>query len=225
MKITTLFLRLVIYAALLASIYFIIAYGAAQGFQDESSVIEVAQEVLLVLMIGISFYCAKRYVSYHRLNVLLGAIALVSLIREFNNFLNEYLFAHAWTVLVFAALIPTAYYCWRNYRGLHRDIEEVAGSYAFGIVLSGGLVLHVFSRLYGLNTLWMDVMGNDYQRVFARISEESIELLAYTMVFVGICEIALLTVSASSKELRRRKDAVLPAGAKTSLSNNEALHS
>ena len=224
MKIATLFLRLLGYATLLVGIYFIIAYGAAQGFQDESSIIEVAQEGLLVLMIGISFYCAKQYVPYHRLNVLLGAIAFVSLIREFNNFLGEHLFPHAWTVLVFVVLVPTTYYCWRNYQGLHRDIEQIAGSYAFGILLSGGLVLHVFSRLYGLNTLWMDVMGSDYQRVFARISEESIELLAYTMVFVGICEIAFLTVSASSGELGRRRDAMLSAGANSSLSGR-VVHS
>ena len=224
MKIATLTLRLLGYAALLAGVYFVIAYDAAHGFQDETSLIEITQEILLLLMVGISFFCARRYTSYHRFNMLLGVVAFVSLIREFNNFLGEHLFSYAWSILVLIVLLPAAYYFLRNYQGLLRETERIAGTYAFGVLLSGGLVLHVFSRLYGLSIVWMDVMGDAYQRKIARISEESIELLAYAIVFVGVCEIAVLTVAASKRLYQRRKSMVTRA---MFPSNNyeDALHS
>jgi hypothetical protein len=66
-------------------------------------------------------------------------------------------------------------------------------------VLIGGLLLHVFSRIYGLPALWQSFMGDNYMRSVARLSEEGIELMAYTIIFFGIVELALLSSKVARK--------------------------
>lgn len=78
-------------------------------------------------------------------------------------------------------------------------LERVANSFAFGLVLIGGLLLHVFSRIYGLPALWQSLMGDNYMRSVSRVSEEGIELMAYGIIFLGIVELALLSRGVAHK--------------------------
>ncbi len=194
MKIITLLSRTLIYVAVLLGVYGIILYDSYQGLIHESSYTEIFQEVLLLIMVVAAFFSMLRYTRYRTFIGFLGVVALISLIREFNNFLSEQLFKSAWQVFVWPILLFATYYFVRHYRALFRDIESLADTYGFGVLLSGGLLLHVFSRFYGLRTLWTQVMGEDYMHKVTRVSEESIELVAYSIIFVGFCEL-LLTVS------------------------------
>ena len=199
MKIVTLLSRTIIYAIVLLSVYGVVLYDSYQGLIHEASYTEMFQEILLLFMVLAAFFSARKYTRYRTFISFLGVVALVSLIREFNNFLEEQLFKGAWQLFVWPTLLFAAYYFVRHYRALFRDIESLADSYGFGVLLSGGLLLHVFSRLYGLRALWTQVMGDDYMHKVTRVSEESIELMAYSVIFVGFCEL-LLTVSACNDQ-------------------------
>lgn len=196
-KIIFLFLRVLAYAVILAWVYAIVAFDATRDWYYEESLTEIVQELTLLVMAIVSFIVAGRYHPYRVFNRLLGVIALLSLIREFNNFLGHHLYDGAWQTGVLFVLVGAAPYFGRRFRSLMREVRIVSTSYAFGILLIGGLVLHVFSRLYGLSNLWINIMGDNYLRRVARVSEESIELLAYVIVFIGICELGLLTKAAS----------------------------
>ena len=209
MKNISLFIRLITYAALLVGVYAVIAYDAAQGLYHETSFTEIAQELLLLLIIIISFVTAQQHRPYRTFNRLLGVVALLSLIREFNNFLGAHLFDRAWQVGVLLVLLGASPYFVRRIRSLVQEWQAIAGSYAFGILLTGGLVLHVFSRFYGLPGIWQNVMGEAYLLKVTRVSEESIELLAYSIIFVGVTELILLTLM-KSKATRKLSNRMPP---------------
>ncbi len=191
MSLTALFIRLVLYAALFVGIYAIMVYDALSASFGESSLTEYAQEALLALIALISFYSARRYAAYRALAISLGVMALVSLIRELNNYAYEYLFPYAWQVGVLLVLLPFFAFMYRNYRNLMHEITLTADRYFFPILLIGTLVLHLFSRLYGLRFIWQNLMGDSYMHAVVRVSEESIELLGYSILFIGAVEFYL----------------------------------
>lgn len=191
MSLSIVFTRILLYTALLVGIYAVMAFDALAADFGESSLTEYAQEILLFLMASISFYSARRYPMYRVLGISLGVLAVVSLVREFNNYAYEHLFPHAWLVGVLLVLLPFLVFLYRNLRRFVREVTSMADSYPFALLLMGVLVLHVFSRLYGLHFIWQNLMGDQYMRAVARASEESIELLGYSILFIGTVEFAL----------------------------------
>ncbi len=195
MKISAFFIRLLVYAAVLMGVYGVIAYDTAHGnfaestYQEDTTFTEYAQETLLLLMIAV---CAlgARYPVHRHIHVFLIAVATVSFIREFNNLLGDF-----WKLGVLVVLIPAVWFFYRNFQSLKREFEQVGETYSFAIILMGGLILHVFSRFYGYRTIWMETMEDNYTRAVIRVSEEGIELLAYSIVFIGIVELYRLTRS------------------------------
>ena len=191
MTLTTILTRLVLYTALFVGIYAAMAYDALSADFGESSLTEYTQEILLLLIAIISFYSARQHAAYRTFAVSLGALAVVSLIREFNNYAYVHLFPYAWQVGVLLVLLPFSVFLYRNFRRLALEITSTANSYFFPILLIGTLVLHVFSRLYGLHFIWQNLMGDNYMYAVVRASEESIELLGYSILFIGAVEFYL----------------------------------
>jgi hypothetical protein len=191
MSIAAVIIRFVSYTALFVAIYAVMAYDALSADFSETSLTERAQEALLIVISLISFYSARQYPAYRTLATSLGVMALVSLIREFNNYAYKYLFPYAWQVGVLLVVIPFFVFLYRNYRDLIREVTSTANHYFFATLLIGTLVLHVFSRLYGLHFIWQNLMGDGYLYSVVRASEESIELLGYSIVFIGTIEFYL----------------------------------
>ena len=52
----------------------------------------------------------------------------------------------------------------------------------FTILYVGLAIVFVFSRLFGMEVFWYQVMGSDFQRIVKNIAEETTELLGYTIV-------------------------------------------
>ena len=200
--------RLLLYTALFVGIYAAMAFDAQTASYGEASLTEYAQEALLLIIALLSFYSAKAYPVYRVLGISLGVLAVVSLIRELNNYAYEYLFPNAWFLGVLLVLIPYLVYLFRNLRRFVREITTIADSYSFAILLIGGLVLHVFSRLYGLPYNWKNIMGDQYMHAVTRISEESIELLGYSILFIGAVEFVLFARRALGSPIRTNADSI-----------------
>ena len=193
MSLTTFFIRVFMYTFVLAGIYAAMVYDAVSTNFGEASLTEYAQEFLLLLIIAISVYSILKYRLYRTIHLSLAAVAAVSLIREFNNFAYTYLFPYAWQVGVLLVLIPFLIFLYQNFRQAKQEFISVNNSYAFAILLMGLLVLHVFSRLYGLHLIWENLMGEQFLYAVVRASEESIELLGYSIFFIGVVEFYVLT--------------------------------
>jgi len=64
-------------------------------------------------------------------------------------------------------------------------LAHFIGHRAFPIMCAGVAILLVYSRLYGMQTLWLAYAGEACSGLYSvkTLSEESTELLAYMMIF------------------------------------------
>lgn len=184
-------IRFVAYALVLAGAVGIIHYDAARVNFSESSFTETAQELLLLSIVVVGLLCVRKAQQHTAFLYFLIAIAAMSLVREFNNYLIDNFFRGAWQLGVALIAIPATIYLVKRFQALKNDIIALSDTAPFGILLIGGLILHVFSRLYGKKTLWQNLMQEHYVRVVKEASEEGIELLGYSIIFIACMELFL----------------------------------
>lgn len=113
----------------------------------------------------------------------------MALIREHDAFLDENVADGAWQVLANSLAVVTAFLLYRKKKHVWKQLHSFIQSRAFGIIISGMMIVIVFSRLYGNDMIWRSAMGEEnYIHQITRASEESIELLGYSLIFIGAIE-------------------------------------
>jgi hypothetical protein len=103
----------------------------------------------------------------------------------------------------------------RNWKKFVFELVAISKTYGFAFFFSGLIILHVFSRLYGRKLMWIDLLRNthdqyviedngekvialrDFMRPVKDASEESIELLAYSIILIGVVEMIMFGVKSS----------------------------
>lgn len=187
-------LKVVMYSALMAVIVLIILLDARQpdGIRfTEYSYTQYAQETFLLLS-SMIFYLSVRYFPKQALvGILFGGFFGMAYIREFDAFLDDNVADGAWQVLVYSLATLTAFLAYRERRSFWQQLETITNSRAFGFLISGMLTVFIFSRLYGDHLIWQTTMEDAYMYIVTRASEESIELLGYSLIFIGALEYIL----------------------------------
>lgn len=122
---------------------------------------------------------------------MMSGVASMGLIREYNNYLHTW-FRGAWQLLALAVLIATVVYVYKNRKTLFLPFQQYLQQPAFGITLSGFLVVMVFSRFFGSKPLWENLLSvtdliNEHRWV-KNAAEEGSELLGYCLLFIGALE-------------------------------------
>jgi len=115
-------------------------------------------------------------------------VLLIALIREADMFLDVYVFNGAWQVLVAATACATIGLVWHRRYALGAAVQDFINQPAFGIMLSGFLVVFVFSRLFGRGTFWMALMGEHSLRSVKNVAEEGTELVGYFLILISTME-------------------------------------
>ncbi len=194
-------------AAALVALILIIRWQASFGMKSESA-LEWVQSAVLGAS-GVCFYIAAAKLPRERAGLLLIAGFLTALfIREQDGYLDVFS-RHAWQYVLVAFLVPLFWYVLRRGRG--EILEGLAGfvrSRCFVPMVVGMGLLLVFARLYGSESIvWSLFIDNWEDRYTAkRVSEETMELLAYLLVFHSSAGFLL-------ERLRRPRGAGLPPGA------------
>lgn len=208
-RILPLVIRFVAYAISMLLITLIMR----QDFKDaqvlENSGIELAQEGLLVLSILILVFLGKKWQLFKTFSLALAGVLSVHFVREFDFWLNYNLFDKAWQLIAGVLVIVTLAYMFKNFKQLIVEVVEVSKTYAFAIFLVGFTMLHVFSRLFGSKSLWnyiLEPIHSNYESLVGventvsledfvwpikTAAQESIELLAYSIMCIGVCELLL----------------------------------
>jgi hypothetical protein len=111
------------------------------------------------------------------------------LIREFDAWFDFQFPALGWFpfVLVLAAILLVILI--KNFQAFVLQIKTLKTTAGFGILLISLANLHVFTRLYGKPSNWDNIMGDKYLYSVERISEESVELIAYMMILIAMTEL------------------------------------
>ena len=183
-------------------VYLLIALALGEGIRlelelaadwrpfTEFGYLQIAQSLFLFACTLILALQGLRGADYRELAVCMSLFFLALLIRE-NDQPLELLLPHgSWKYLAAVPTIALLVYAWKNRPVIAAQAREYANSFAFGVMLSGMLVL-AFSRLFGRASFWEQLMGDTYLRKVKMAAEEGIEFLALGMVFVAVVEFTL----------------------------------
>ena len=185
-------LRILFYCSVLAGITGIVFLDAQHpDFEhrfSEQSMTEYAQELLLLLTILVFLLCYKFFPDQEVITYLVGGFLGMAFIREYDAFLDSNVADGFWPVLAYSLAAICAYLIYKQRNQFWDQLEGFIQNRAFGIFITGLMIVFIFSRLYGYNLMWETVMGENYMYVVTRASEEAIELLGYTLIFLGATE-------------------------------------
>lgn len=162
---------------------------------NESSITEILQQTFLVIGFVVSFWLAKKKKFLNWFFISLGTLLLVIFIREYNNFLDNYVFKGLWETLVYSILGIYLFFLVKNFKPFIDQLNAVANHYSIGVFLVGFIIVMVFSRIYGLDEIWVNILGDNFIRPIKRISEEGTELLGYSLMLLGVFEMTTIKKS------------------------------
>lgn len=174
------------------------------------SVIELGQEALLLAAGLLMVWTARRERALAGGLWLVAGFLLTLFIRELDGWMDD-IAPHFW---VYVAIIWLCTVAWLvKDAGLRTVIPGLAhfiGHRAFPIICAGVAMLLVYSRLYGMRSLWLAYAGDDCLGFYSvkTLSEESTELLAYMMIFTSTAFYAgncLRMRRRRERDLRRQK--------------------
>lgn len=208
--------RVVLYAVILGAIFFGLmscgAHGSPLAFFGETGPVETLQTVVALLTALIFLLAGRVDPAKAPCAVVLAFFLFCLVIREFDYFFDEYISRHAWKIGVAVVLVFLAGYAFRNFRKIKVSLLEYIALPSFGILLSGLLVLVVFSRLFGYGDFWEALfhdencmavrqmveaqtdnliyiqLWDEKSLTIKRIVEETAEEIAYFLLLISSCE-------------------------------------
>lgn len=150
---------------------------------SEASLTENTQ----LLCLAIAFISFARIAHYrpdlkNALALACGLFA-VMFVRETDNTL-DFIVHGFWKYPATLVVLIAIGYALSNRKNLIAQMAVLANSKSVNLVIASIILLIVFSRLFGMATLWKTVMGDDYVRLAKSIAEEGTELLAYALIAV-----------------------------------------
>lgn len=149
----------------------------------EQSLTEYTQELLL-FGCSMSFaYLGITRVLYRRCAFLVAAFFACLLIRELDLFFDQLVFHGFWVYPASIIAIIALIYANQEREQTLTALAEFMKNNYFPILCLGLGITLVYSRLFGMGSMWHQILGHDYHRVVKNIAEESSELLGYTLIF------------------------------------------
>lgn len=145
----------------------------------ETSLTEITQETLLLVIACLWFFHAYRRTALRPAMVLVGGFFTCMLIREL-DFLFDEISHGSWVWFALAVTALSVIPALRRPRETVALLSDILRHPGWGMMCAGLLTVLVYSRLFGMHELWEHMMGADYNRVVKNIAEEGCELLGYS---------------------------------------------
>ena len=157
----------------------------------EISFTEVTQEVMLFIC-ALLFWLAPAAEGQRGFNTLAGGFFACLLTRELDGLMDPISHsAWCWPFLLIAISTIVIALSPKNRTSTLDALAAFTRSPTFG-ALSTGLCVLVFSRVFGMGSLWHLILNDGYARLAKTTVEEGIELLAYTLWLAASLEYYLL---------------------------------
>jgi len=155
----------------------------------EYSFVQLAQSLALVMGIvaaGLLFY--RKVLP--QLSFLIVVLLTCALVREADAFLDQ-LVDGLWQAMVTLILVGAVFHLFAQRKALNTQIEWLSGHFSLGLMMSGFVIVAGFARYFGQGALWQKIMGEQYNRSVKNFAEESIELLGYVLLTIGVIEFSV----------------------------------
>ena len=192
-------LRLFLYALVFLADYFIIYADILERSVKEDSVIEIAQESYLFIIVVILIIQSFKVPKFKNLSYILALFFAMHLVREFDLFLDM-VFDGLWQIIAFSMLGLAVFLFVKNRQSIIQQIGTLKNDISTGLFLIGLTLLHVFSRLWGKSDNWKTLLEDNYRRVFKDLAEEGIELESYSILLIATLQLFLTLKSSISKD-------------------------
>lgn len=151
-----------------------------QNGLSETSLTEVVQESILLLIVLIHLIRARRNRVQRQCNVLIAGFFLAMLIRELDGIFD--LIHHgSWVWFALLSSVLTIGYVLRTPALVARQLADYARSPSYGLMVAGLATILIFSRLFGMSGLWHSILQDGYVRVVKNMVEEGVELFGYIL--------------------------------------------
>lgn len=151
---------------------------------SEISVTEIVQESVLFAIVAIHLWLARSTTQQRQCNILIAGFFMSMLIRELDGLFD--LISHGCWVWFALSAALIAIICVIPQRA--NIIDQLAG-YAkkpcWGIMMSGLIFVLVFSRLFGMGSLWHHILQDGYLRLVKNMVEEGCELFGYLLCLMA----------------------------------------
>ncbi|QGY42118.1 hypothetical protein GM418_00140 [Maribellus comscasis] len=186
-------LRIIVYAALVFGMaegaFFDAGHPLGDSFFGEATFVEITQEVLLFLLFAFFICIGFKWKEIQPVSNLIGLFFLISFIREFNFLSINWAYPALIVFLIFIWLFV------RDFKKIKEACIQFFSVPASSWLLSGLLITYVFSRLMGRSKFWRLMYAGEEYRLAKAATEESIELLGDTIMFIGAIEFLLYFIS------------------------------
>ncbi|MCD9462192.1 hypothetical protein CJF25_04170 [Photobacterium phosphoreum] len=148
----------------------------------EQSLTEWTEEMFLAITAGSFLFIGFTDKKHHHGFILISAFFFCMLIRELDSFFDNVVFHGFWVYPAIITAITALYYSTQKRENTLNTLYLFVRDKNFPILCIGLAIIFVFSRLFGMEVFWHQVMGSDFQRIVKNIAEETTELLGYTIV-------------------------------------------
>ena len=192
-------LKVLLYSVFTALIVLIFTAEAHYNFSvdlySERSWTEMCQITLLFFSALVLVITGIKDPESSSLTTLLAGMIFIAMIRECDAILDSYFFDGAWqTGAMLVASIVCVLVC-RKKDSLMPSIVAFMKRPSFGFFVCSFITVFVFSRLFGRNVLWHDIMGDaQFIRAVKNAAEEGSELFGYGMMFLACIELYIESV-------------------------------
>lgn len=184
-------LLIFLYAALAGGIAWWMLRGAVlhdDAFFDEVGPVETLQTVFIMISAVLFLIAGRIDKRREHCSVVMVVLFFCMFVRECDCFLDLLIARHAWKMIVTLLLVFLAGYMIRFLPQVVSSLENLVASPAFGVFVSGLIVLIAFSRLFGYGPFWKAIMDNESYRTVKTIVEEGTEVMGYFLILVSSCE-------------------------------------
>lgn len=125
-----------------------------------------------------------------QLGFLVAALLTCALVRESDSFL-DYVVDGLWQAIVAAILIAVAIQLRSQRKAIQDQVALLGNHFSFGLMLAGFSIVMGFSRVFGRGDMWQAIMGENYNKTIKYFAEESVELMGYVILIIGVIEFSI----------------------------------
>ena len=155
----------------------------------EYSFVQLAQSLTLVMGIVAAGLLLYRKVL-PQLSFLIVVLLTCALVREQDSFLDQ-LVDGLWQAMVTLILVGAVFQLVAQRKAVNAQIDWLCGHFSLGLMMSGFVIVAGFARYFGQGALWRRIMGEHYNISVQYFAEESIELLGYVLLMIGVIEFSV----------------------------------
>lgn len=185
--------RVLAYAVLLGVVSVLMMQGArwpyALSFYGENGLVEWSQVFFLTVSIFLFWRACTWNRGYRPVMTVIMLLLVSAAVRELDSLLDVYLGRHWWKLIVVSLAAVAGWIALRRREEFFRSVVCLTRQPSFGILLSGALMVLIFSRLLGYGDFWRELLDDRAMAsIVKEIAEECTELIGYFFILIGAFE-------------------------------------